>query len=207
MDESLGSVLEDSRNSGSRAAESGQESAWVAESQRGDSLAFNRLVLRWEKPIYNLALRMLQDPDEASEACQEAFMSAFKNIRRFRQNAKFSTWMYKIAVNYCISRLRRRPPGVHLSLDDDRPDIPLASKLPARESHEHDLLVEESRSRVRKALGHLSPEQRAVVELKFYQDLTFEEIAAIVQAPLSTIKSRLYTGLEVLKFRLGSRGL
>ncbi len=205
MDESWGSVLEDSSGMKSKPADSGQEGIWIAASQRGDSLAFNRLVLRWEKPIYNLALRMLQDPDEASDATQEVFLSAFKSVRRFRQDAKFSTWLYRIGVNHCITRLRRRPPGVHYSLDDDRSERPLAGSLPARESHEEDLLAEESRNQVRGALGHLPPEQRAVVELRFYQDLTFEEIASVIEAPLSTVKSRFYAGLEIMKVRLGGR--
>ena len=203
MDESLDSVLEDNRGMGSNAAESGLENIWIVASQRGDSLAFNRLVLRWEKPIYNLTLRMLHDPDEAAEATQEVFLSAFRNIRRFRQSSKFSTWLYRIAVNHCITRLRRKPPGILYSLDDRRPEALLAAGLPVRESHEADFLLEESRNKVRTALEYLPPEQRAVVELKFYQDLTFEEIASVVQAPLSTIKSRLYAGLEVLKVRLG----
>jgi RNA polymerase sigma-70 factor (ECF subfamily) len=203
MDESLGSVLEDNRSLGSKAEELGHESTWIAASQQGDGLAFNRLVLRWEKPIFNLALRMLQDMDEAAEATQDVFLSAFKNIRRFRQDARFSTWLYRIAVNHCISRLRRKPPGVHCSLDDPRPGGQAGAGLPSRESHEQEFLQAESRNRVRLAMERLPPEQRAVVELKFYHDLTFEEIAAIVEAPLSTIKSRLYAGLEILKVRLG----
>ncbi|HYK88214.1 MAG TPA: sigma factor, partial [Acidobacteriota bacterium] len=118
MNESLGSVLEDKRGLAPASADSGQESIWIAASQCGDGVAFNRLVLRWEKSIYNLGLRMLQDPDEAAEASQEVFLAAFRNIRRFRQDAKFSTWLFRIAVNHCITRLRRRPPGVHYSLDD-----------------------------------------------------------------------------------------
>jgi len=181
-----------------------QEAAWVAASQDGDTLAFNRLVLKWEKAIFNLALRMLQDPDEAAEAAQEVFLSAFKNIRRFRRDARFSTWLYRIAVNHCITRLRKKPPGIHLSLDDRTDDEePLANRLASPGSHEQDLLREESRRRVRTAMQGLPAEQKAVVELKFFQDLTFEEISAICEAPLSTIKSRLYSGLESLKLRLG----
>jgi len=183
--------------------DSGQEDAWVAASQAGDTLAFNRLVLKWEKAIFNLALRMLQDPDEAAEAAQEVFLSAFTNIRRFRKDARFSTWVYRIAVNHCITRLRKKPPGVHLSLEDDKDEMPLADRLASPVSHEQDLLREESRRRVRKAMQALPPDQKAVVELKFFQDLTFEEISAICEAPLSTIKSRLYSGLEGLKLRLG----
>ena len=181
----------------------GEENLWVAASQKGDTLAFNRLVLKWEKAIYNLALRMLHDPDEAAEAAQDVFFSAFRNIRKFRTDSKFSTWLYRIAVNHCISRLRKKPPGVHLSLDGQRDQIPLTDRLPGPGSHEQALLREESRRRVRSAMQSLPPEQRAVVELKFFQDLTIEEISAICEIPLSTIKSRVYAGLESMKSRLG----
>jgi RNA polymerase sigma-70 factor, ECF subfamily len=180
-----------------------EETIWVIASQNGDSLAFNRLVLKWEKPIYNLALRMLHDPDEAAEASQEVFLSAFRNIRKFRTDSKFSTWLYRISVNHCISRLRRKPPGVHLSLDDRSDGNPLADRLAGPGSHEQEYLREESRSRVRRAMQSLPPDQRAVVELKFFQDLTFEEISAICEIPLSTTKSRVYAGLESMKSRLG----
>jgi len=185
-------------------AEYAQENVWVTSSQRGDALAFNRLVLKWEKTIYNLALRMLQDRDEAAEATQETFLAAFKNIRRFRRTSRFSTWLYRIAVNHCISRTRRRPPGTHFSLDDEvqsaRPDHQL--HVPGMQ--EGELLCAENRRRVRAALAFLPPDQRAVIELKFFQELTFEDIAAVLRVPTSTIKSRLYTGLDSLKVRLGA---
>jgi RNA polymerase sigma-70 factor (ECF subfamily) len=179
--------------------EDSAEPAWVAASQQGDTLAFNRLVLKWEHSIYNLTMRMLQNPDEAAEATQEVFMSAFKNIRKFRQDAQFSTWLYRIAANHCISRLRRRPQGVQISLDDDHGDRPIVRELPAADSHEQEFFRQESRRSVLSALQHLAPEQRAVVELKFYQELTFEQIAEITQTPMSTVKSRLYSGLGMLK--------
>jgi RNA polymerase sigma-70 factor (ECF subfamily) len=182
----------------------GQETAWVSASQRGDALAFNRLVLKWERTVYNVALRMLQDRDEAAEATQEVFLSAFKNIRRFRQDSKFSTWLYRIAVNHCVSRIRRRPQGIHFSLDSDNQGAP-PSELSITEAQDGELLRAENRNRVRAVLVFLPPDQRAVIELKFFQELTFEDIAAVLQVPLSTIKSRLYAGLEILKVRLGAR--
>ncbi len=184
--------------------ENAQENAWVAASQGGDTLAFNRLVLKWERTIYNLALRMLQDPDEAAEATQEVFLSAYTNIRRFRRDSKFSTWLYRIAVNHCITRARRRPQGAHVSMDSDEHGAREADRLRAvGDSQEGDLLRAESRRRVRTALAFLPPEQRVVVELKFLQEQTFEDIASVLQVPLSTIKSRLYAGLDLLKVRLG----
>jgi RNA polymerase sigma-70 factor, ECF subfamily len=200
---SLNQALPQEQIANKAVLETSQERAWVAASQAGDPVAFNRLVLKWEKAIYNVALRMLLDSEEAAEAAQEVFLSAFTNIRRFRKDSKFSTWLYRIAVNHCITRLRKRPPGIHLSLDDDTDEIPLANRLASPGSHEQDLLREEGRRRVRAAMQRLPAEQRAVVELKFFQDLTFEEIAAICEVPLSTIKSRLYSGLESMKLRLG----
>jgi RNA polymerase sigma-70 factor (ECF subfamily) len=203
MEESLNTALSKDGVCGAVPVDQGQEVAWIEASQAGDNLSFNRLVLKWEKPIYNLTLRMLQDRDDAAETTQEVFCSAYKNIRRFRQDARFSTWLYRIAVNHCISRLRRRPPGVHLSLDDRGAEAPLKGWAPARESHEAEVLQAETQKRVRQALLNLPEDQRAVVELKFFQDLTFEQIADVVQVPLSTVKSRLYAGLAVLKSRLG----
>ncbi len=204
MNQELGSAW--SRNESSSAPpEQVQESAWVAASQRGDTLAFNRLVLKWEQTVYNVALRILQNRDEATEAAQEIFLLAYKNIRRFRQDARFSTWLYRIAVNHCVSQARRRPPGLHVSLDSDDSKEPPARQLRTADTQEGELLRAENRTRVHTALSFLPPEQRAVIELKFFQDLTFDDIAAVLQVPLSTIKSRLYAGMEILKVRLSAR--
>ena len=177
--------------------EAERERRWIRASKRGDALAFNRLVLQWEGPIYNLALRMLQDPEEAAEATQEVFLSAFRHIGRFRIRARFSTWLYRIAANQCLSRLRRRPPGVDYTESDASWTSPVSS-----DSQEGELLRAERRSQVCKALAKLTEDQRAVVELKFFQDRTFDEIAAILELPVSTVKSRLYTSLAVLRRRL-----
>jgi RNA polymerase sigma-70 factor (ECF subfamily) len=201
--EALNPSLTRSGSVEARVRENLQEEAWVTASQQGDTLAFNRLVLKWEGPIYNLALRMLQNEDEAAEATQEVFLLAFRNICRFRQESRFSTWLYRIAANHCTTRLRQRPVETHYSLDDDKLEVSLGPLLPVEEPHEKELLREESRKRVTEALGRLSPEQRIVVELKFFEELTFEEISLVVQAPSSTVNTRLYSGLEALKSRLG----
>jgi RNA polymerase sigma-70 factor, ECF subfamily len=187
------------------ASEQAQEDSWVSASRRGDVLAFNRLVMRWEKTIYNVAIRMLLDREEAADASQEIFLLAFRGIRRFRQDSKFSTWLYRIAINHCITRIKQRPSGIHLSLDDDDVVERPAEQLTVAESPVGELLRSEQQRRVLVALSHLQAEQQAVIELKFYQEMTFEEIAQVLDVPLSTIKSRLYTGLEILKTRLGER--
>jgi RNA polymerase sigma-70 factor (ECF subfamily) len=176
----------------------------VSASQQGDTLAFNRLVLKWEGTIFNVALRMLQDREEAADATQEIFFLAFKSIRRFRSDSRFSTWLYRIALNHCISRARHRPPGAHFSLDDANVAVKLVRQMHVEAMQGSELIRSEERKRVLAALSHLPPDQRAVVELKFFQELTFEDIAAVLETPLSTIKSRLYAGLEMLKVRLGA---
>ncbi len=181
-----------------------QESSWVAASQRGDAAAFNRLVLKWEKKVYNIAVRMLQNREEAAEASQEIFLLAFKNIRRFREDARFSTWLYRIALNHCITQRRHRPRGIHLSIDDKNTDISTINQMRVAETQVGQLLRSEQKNKVLEAVMHLQPDQQAVIELKFFQEMTFDEIAAILSIPVSTIKSRLYSGLEVLKTRINN---
>ncbi|RPI25835.1 MAG: sigma-70 family RNA polymerase sigma factor [Acidobacteria bacterium] len=181
------------------------DASWVEASQRGDTAAFNRLVLKWEKPVYNLVLRMLQDPDDAAETTQEIFLRAFRAIRNFRQDANFSTWLYRIAANHCLTRLRKRGHHRSYSLDDEDSRMAIDRQIPQQESHEHQFLLQDAGERVRQALVLLSPDQRLVLDLKFFQEMTFEEIAAVVQVPLSTVKSRLYDGLAVLKQHFSRR--
>jgi len=202
MDNILDSALPEKRSSRVEAVDSGQESAWVTSSQGGDVVSFNRLVLKLEKKIFNLSLRVLRDPNEAADATQEVFLVAFKRIRQFRQDSSFATWLYRIAVNHCTNRLQRRPEGVHFSLDSSEDGQALRKNLATEESQEETLIFAETQRRVRNALEFLPPEQRVVMELRFFQELKFEQIAEIVEAPLSTVKSRFYTGLEVLKIRL-----
>ena len=204
MSDSVSSAIRQSGGA-STSAEQTQEDTWISASQRGDALSFNRLVLKWETTVYNVALRILQDRDDAAEATQEVFILAFKNIRRFRRNARFSTWLYRIAINRCVTRANQRPQGLHLSLDENGTALASIEQLTIAESQAVELLRSEQRHRVLNALSLLQAEQQAVIELKFFQELTFEEMAEILNIPLSTIKSRLYSGLEILKSRLGDR--
>lgn len=176
---------------------------WVLASQNGDTVSFNRLVLKWQQKIYNLCLRMIGNPEDASEATQETFLAAFRSIGRFRLDSMFSTWLYRIASNQCLTRLRKLSRHGHESIDDS-PDgaTSLVERLTSHHDQEQDLYRNEREARVRVALGALPHQQRLTVELKFFQELTFEEIASITKLPLSTVKSRYYAGLQGLKLRL-----
>jgi RNA polymerase sigma-70 factor (ECF subfamily) len=202
MNEFAGSMVQSERSSLSSGQD--QENSWVVASQRGDTRAFNRLVLKWEKSVYNVALRILRDRDEAAEATQDAFLLAFKGIKRFRNDSKFSTWLHRIIINHCLTRVKQRPPGTHCSLEDETGVENPAPQLRVAGNQVGDLLEREQRERVLSAVWRLPADQQAVIELKFFQELTFEEIALVLEVPLSTIKSRLYSGLEMLKTRLGA---
>ena len=154
----------------------------------GDSEAFNILVRQWEKPIYNFILRMIGDRDEAMDLCQDCFMKAYRELRTLKDRDRFSSWLYRIAHNTCLSRIRKDQGKIRVELSDDAG----SNHFPA-----------ENRLAVEKALRQLPDDQREVIILKVYQGLKFEEIAGIQSAPVSTVKSRLYMGFEKLRSILG----
>lgn len=198
-------AIPDRMNAWAQASGHLQDDSLVKASQKGDALAFNRLVLKWEKTVFNMALRMLREPEEAAEACQEIFFLAYRNINRFRRTSRFSTWIYRITMNHCISRIRQIPPGILLSLDERNGAGNPHKQLQVAENQLDQLMLSEKRASVLEALGRLSTDQRAVVELKFFQGMSFEDIAGILETPLSTVKSRLYAGLEILKVHLAEK--
>ena len=172
----------------------------------GDRDSFNQLILRWERPIYALAYRTLGREEEARDICQETFLRAFRALPNFRGQAKFSSWLYRIALNLCRDWMRkeRRAPMVQPPEDVDIFD--LASAAEPSESIE-DLVARKDMTRlVEKAMAKLPDEQRTAILLKEYHGLTFQEIADLVGCPLSTVKTRLYQGLTVLRRELVKRG-
>ncbi len=154
----------------------------------GDTEAFNLLVREWEKPIYNFILRMIGDRDEAMDLSQDCFMKAYRELRTLKDRDRFSSWLYRIAHNTCLSKIRKESGKTWVELDPDQgsPPRPLENQLA-----------------VEKALKHLPDDQREVVILKIFHSLKFDEIAAIQNAPVSTVKSRLYMAFEKLRSILG----
>jgi RNA polymerase sigma-70 factor, ECF subfamily len=169
----------------------------------GETDAFSLLVRRWERSIYGLSLRMLGRDEDARDVCQETFLAAFRNLRKFRGDAKFSSWLYRIALNACNSRLRKHSAMAEQSIDQDDGDGRMyeiadngLEDLPER------LQRDQRAKMVRKALQSLPAEMRQVIIMKEYEELTFAEIAEILQIPVSTVKSRVYTGLQQMAARL-----
>jgi RNA polymerase sigma-70 factor, ECF subfamily len=167
----------------------------------GETDAFGALVRRWERPIYGLTFRMLGHSEDARDATQETFISAYTNLKNFRGDAKFSSWLYRIALNVCHSRLRRRMRRPDASLEQQFEDVGFEPVSPTA-AVDDDLFGEQVSTHVRKALAAIPAEMRQVIVMKEYEDLKFHEIAEILNIPLSTVKTRMYTGLRELRKRL-----
>ncbi len=162
----------------------------------GDEQAFTEIVRQWETKVFNLAWRYMGNREDAQDVVQETFLSVFKSAKNLRDPNSFSTWLYRITLNHCRSRWRRRTP--ELSLDDP---------LIGREDGGNEITGSmaagwvppdslETRDLIRKALMGLSEEHRTAIILKEYLGLNLEEVARVMECPLSTAKSRLYHGLK-----------
>jgi RNA polymerase sigma-70 factor (ECF subfamily) len=172
----------------------------IEQTLNGEIEAFNTLVRRWERQIYALAYRMLGRDEDASDICQETFLSAYRNLAKFRKEAKFSSWLYRIALNCCHTRLRSNRSG-ELSLEQELEDHGFEPATNTEHLNEG-LQREETKDVVRRALAGLPPEMRQVIVMKEYQGMKFHEIAKALDIPISTVKTRAYTGLEQLNQRL-----
>jgi RNA polymerase sigma-70 factor (ECF subfamily) len=167
----------------------------ISRIRKGDIEAFNILVSRWEKRVFNYLLRLLGSPDDALDLSQEVLLKAYQNIRKLEDPARFGPWLFRIAHNESYSFFRRRRPET--SLDEDPNMIEREAAPGSSRSFPLDLSLA-----VTAALDRLSPDHREAVVLKVYQGFKFEEMAEILGCPVSTIKSRLYTALDLLKTEL-----
>jgi RNA polymerase sigma-70 factor (ECF subfamily) len=164
--------------------------------QRGDRDAFDGLVQRYQRDVYRLCYRYLNNHEDANDAAQDAFLRAYRAIGNFRGDSAFSTWLYRIAVNTCLNfRAARKPAGSEL------PDALVDPRPGAQARVEKD---ERSRS-VREAVRRLPEKQRATVILKVYHDLTHEEVAGILGATVGTVKANLFHALGNLRKTLGGK--
>lgn len=179
----------------------------VARSVSGDTESFNQLVLRWERPIYALAYRTLGREEDARDVCQDTFLRAYRALPGFKGEAKFSSWLYRIALNLCRDWMRRqrRTPTVEMPEGVDL--VEMAADQGPVESIETLVNRREMGRAVQEAMRHLPEEQRTAIILKEYHGLTFQEIADLQGCPLSTVKTRLYQGLSVLRRQLEQAGM
>ncbi|NOK61754.1 MAG: DNA-directed RNA polymerase specialized sigma subunit, sigma24 family [Chloroflexi bacterium AL-W] len=170
-----------------------EEQRLITAAQRGNVDDFNALVRMYETRVYTLCYRMLGDGDSAADAAQDAFISAFRNIKRFR-GGSFRSWMLRIATNTCydVLRARKRRPTTSLDIDEDEEDVgsPLQIADPS-ESPDDTVMRHELASAIQDGLEKLPEDQRIVLILSDVQGFAYEEIAEVTDTNLGTVKSRL----------------
>ncbi|MGH7724329.1 MAG: RNA polymerase sigma factor [Candidatus Eiseniibacteriota bacterium] len=182
------------------------DSDLVARAQGGDTEAFGELVRRYEGRIYHLVRRILGDPDEAEDALQETFLSAFRGLPRFKREARFSTWLFRIATNAALMRVRKRRPNV-VSLDrpieeEDGGEIGPRELRDWSAMPDEELVNDETRTKMEEAIAALPEDQRAVFLLRDVEGLSNPEIAETLELTLPAVKSRLHRARLSLRNRL-----
>jgi RNA polymerase sigma-70 factor (ECF subfamily) len=174
--------------------------------QAGDLSAFDDLVRRWDRKMQGAIYRIMGSEEEARDLSQETFLRAYRALKAFKGEARFSSWLYQIALNVCRDRMRRKRGRSFVSLDEldeAGQSLPAFTGPSALEIAERNDVARA----VSAAVAALPEEQREVIVLKEYQGLTFLEIAEILGLPMSTVKTRLYRGLGQLRERLEQQGI
>ena len=166
----------------------------VRASLDGDRRAFAELLRRYERPVYNVALRMLRSPDEAQDVAQTTFLKAFENLATYDPSHKFYSWIYRIAINESINAMRRA------GRESDPLDEHFISSGPGPDEI---VAAQQTDDGIQAAIGALTPEYRAVIVLKYFVECSYQDIGQILGLEEKTVKSRLFTARQRLKDLLG----
>ena len=171
---------------------------------KGDQEAFGEIVEIYKNSIFQLCFRMLGNRHEAEDIAQEAFIRAYVNINSFNQDLKFSTWLFRIATNLCIDRMRKKKPDHYLDAEVKGTEgltmysqIPSNTRLP-----EEELESLELHETVQKEILKLPDKYRSAIVLKYMEELSLNEISEILDLPLGTVKTRIHRGREALRQQL-----
>lgn len=178
------------------------ESQLILKAKHGDTRAFGELVMTYQVFVYNLAFRALGDVNEAQDAAQEAFIRAWQAIPGFRGESRFRTWLYRIVINLCYNRhpgLRRETTQISLEMDDDLHSTGEPGPERLAEASERRALLQE-------VIDQLPSSYRLLVLLRYQQDMAYEEISAVMNLPLGTVKTGLFRAKARLREVLINRG-
>jgi RNA polymerase sigma-70 factor (ECF subfamily) len=184
------------------------ESKLAMLARNGDRKAFAEIVMRYQKKIMKLGFRMLNQRQEAEDVAQETFLKVFNNLQRYDVKQKFSTWIYRIATNLCIDRLRRRKEqisldGSHSPQTGEYDNQELQAKITNKwQNPENQLILAELQDHVQKAVQELPDKYRLAIVLRYMQELSLQEISDILEIPVATVKTRIHRGREVLRKKL-----
>ncbi|MBM3330409.1 sigma-70 family RNA polymerase sigma factor [candidate division WOR-3 bacterium] len=179
----------------SRQMEIASEDVLVSRSARGDEQAFGVLVERYKGMLYSMSRRLMKDPGRAEDAAQESFIKAWAALPGFKGESKFSSWLYRICYNTCISELRKRKPEVEL---DEATGVPV-------EGPAQDFLNRNIQATIQEEVSRLPDDYRAAVTLYHFSGLSYEEIAKLTHKPMGTVKAHIHRARAVLRTRLVER--
>lgn len=185
-----------------------EEKKIIKKAVAGSAEAFEQLVLQYQNPIYNLCLRITGNPEDAADMTQESFLKAWRNLESFHFEAAFSTWLYRLASNTCLDFLRsaKRRRELSLTVEDESGESQLLDLPDPAPTPEASLLTNEENARLGAAMGQLDPEQRRILTLRVVNDLSYTEIAAVLNIKEGTVKSRLARARESLRKKLLQTG-
>ena len=169
------------------------EKALIRKIVDGDHEAFAQLMEAYEKPVYNLCLRMCGNPEDAADLAQEAFIKAWRGLRFYKFESAFSTWLYRLTSNVCIDFLRKqkRRPTVSLTMQQEQEETVELDVEDQQPLPEEQVMHRETRTQIAAAMDQLEEDFRMILTLRVIEDLTYEQIADIMDMKIGTVKSRL----------------
>ena len=171
---------------------------------KGDQNAFSDIVNLYQNRLYQVCYRMLGNKHEAEDIAQEAFVRAYTNLHTFDQKRKFSTWLYRIATNLCIDRIRKKKPDYYLDAEVAGTDcLDMYSQIAADDQLPEEQLEQmELQDRIQYEISRLPDKYRSAIVLKYMEELSLQEISEILDLPLGTVKTRIHRGREALRKQL-----
>lgn len=178
------------------------EQTLIAKAKKKDGNAFETLVRTYEKTVYNVAYRLLPNEEDAKDMTQEVFIKIYKNIDKYNESAKFSTWVYTITYNTCIDEIRKRKNKTALSMDAkwETSEGEISIDLPdSSPSPEDVLMTKETKNEVQQAINRMNDEHKTFLIMRDIQDLSYNEIAEIASVSLGTVKSKISRARGQLK--------
>ena len=180
-----------------------EEHELILQAQRGNVIAFERLVQTYDRQVLSLALSLMRNEEDAKDIYQEVFIRVFRALPKFRMDSKFSTWLHRIVTNVCLTHRSRRKRYEYTSLDQENEGSrPLAETLAGRSSTDGQTVSTEIKVRVLKAMHALSPQQKLVFTLRHFEGHKLREIAERMNCAEGTVKKYLFTATERLREQL-----
>lgn len=172
--------------------------------KKGDQAAFEEIVLFYQSKVFAICFRMIGNRHEAEDIAQEAFIRAYVNIHSFDNKRKFSTWLYRIATNLTIDRIRKKKPDFYLDAQVQGTEgLDLYAQIPADQAlPEEEVESIEIQSYIQQEIMNLPAKYRSVIALRFVDELSLIEISEILEIPVGTVKTRIHRGREALRKRL-----